>query len=458
MKIKILIFLILCCLIKPQSALTAENLLAVANGYRDDVIYLQLGANDMKNPVVHEEDNELQEIEDELPENNTEIDETSTKIFNKSKRDETIFELENNVESEYTFFENFNIDRFLDKNKDNQIDEDTLLGKILRNKIVRTNIPTYSLKDQLTFHTKKGAISKVQFFGAYQGAISTAWQKNDNYFGYDYGFGQIGAVGKFRNTKTDFKVLFNPRPKDGLTYMQNFVADAYLVNSNIPHHKIVLGYSRNQVGKEGGSSSYILPFVTRSQIARNFGSTRALGVRLIGNYSLLDYNFALNSSDRFFRDWFPGTEFTGWVDFKPLGKTDGKYGRLIIGGGLNAGKNVTNYTVGSLYVAYKYKKLWTNFEYGIADGYNGSAVSTNKAMGFNGTIGYKIVPQLQFIARYDFFDPNRDTDHNNRQEYTAGINYFIKGQALRLILNYVFCQNQATQDSHRVIFATQLLL
>lgn len=458
MKIKLLIFLILCCLIKPQSALTAENLLAVANGYRDDVIYLQLGANDMKNPVVHEEDNELQEIEDELPENNTEIDETSTKIFNKSKKDETIFELENNVESEYTFFENFNIDRFLDKNKDNQIDEDTLLSKILRKKIVRTDIPSYLLKDQLTFHTQKGAISKVQFFGAYQGAISTAWQKNDNYFGYDYGFGQIGAVGKFRNTKTDFKVLFNPRPKDGLTYMQNFVADAYLVNSNIPHHKIVLGYSRNQVGKEGGSSSYILPFVTRSQIARNFGSTRALGVRLIGNYSLLDYNFALNSSDRFFRDWFPGTEFTGWVDFKPLGKTDGKYGRLIIGGGLNAGKNVTNYTVGSLYVAYKYKKLWTNFEYGIADGYNGSAVSTNKAMGFNGTIGYKIVPQLQFIARYDFFDPNRDTDHNNRQEYTAGINYFIKGQALRLILNYVFCQNQATQDSHRVIFATQLLL
>ena len=458
MKIKLLIFLILCCLIKPQSALTAENFLAVANGYRDDVIYLQLGANDMKNPVVHEEDNELQEIEDELPENNTEIDETSTKIFNKSKKDETIFELENNVESEYTFFENFNIDRFLDKNKDNQIDEDTLLSKILRKKIVRTDIPSYLLKDQLTFHPKKGAISKVQFFGAYQGAISTAWQKNDNYFGYDYGFGQIGAVGKFSNTKTDFKVLFNPRPKDGLTYMQNFVADAYLVNSNIPHHKIVLGYSRNQVGKEGGSSSYILPFVTRSQIARNFGSTRALGVRLIGNYSLLDYNLALNSSDRFFRDWFPGTEFTGWVDFKPLGKTDGKYGRLIIGGGLNAGKNVTNYTVGSLYVAYKYKKLWTNFEYGIADGYNGSAVSTNKAMGFNGTIGYKIVPQLQVIARYDFFDPNRDTDHNNRQEYTAGINYFIKGQALRLILNYVFCQNQATQDSHRIIFATQLLL
>ena len=457
MKIKFLIFLILCWLIKPQSALTAENLLAVAGGYRDDVIYLQLGTNDLRNPVVHEEVDELQEIEDELPENNTEVGtpQPVTTTVQEPKKKETIFELENNIEAEYTFFENFKI---IDKNKDGKIDESSLIGRIMKKNIVRTDVPSYLLKEELTFYPQKGAISKVQFYGAYQGDLSSSWQKGDYDFGYDYNYGQIGAVGKFRNTKTDFKVVLNPKPNNNFNYMQHFVAEAYLVNNNIPHHKVVVGFSRNQVGKEGGSSSYILPFVTRSQIARNFGSTRALGVRLIGNYSLLDYNLALNSSDRFFRDWFPGTEFTGWVDFKPLGKTDGKYGRLIIGGGLNAGKNVTNYTVGSLYVAYKYKKLWTNFEYGIADGYNGSAVSTNKAMGFNGTIGYKIIPQLQIIARYDFFDPNRDTDHNNRQEYTAGINYFIKGQALRLILNYVFCQNQATQDSHRIIFATQLLL
>lgn len=457
MKIKFLIFLILCWLIKPQSALTAENLLAVAGGYRDDVIYLQLGTNDLRNPVVHEEVDELQEIEDELPENNTEVGtpQPVTTTVQEPKKKETIFELENNIEAEYTFFENFKI---LDKNKDGKIDESSLIGRIMKKNIVRTDVPSYLLKEELTFYPQKGAISKVQFYGAYQGDLSSSWQKGDYDFGYDYNYGQIGAIGKFRNTKTDFKVVLNPKPNNNFNYMQHFVAEAYLVNNNIPHHKVVVGFSRNQVGKEGGSSSYILPFVTRSQIARNFGSTRALGVRLIGNYSLLDYNLALNSSDRFFRDWFPGTEFTGWVDFKPLGKTDGKYGRLIIGGGLNAGKNVTNYTVGSLYVAYKYKKLWTNFEYGIADGYNGSAVSTNKAMGFNGTIGYKIIPQLQIIARYDFFDPNRDADHNNRQEYTAGINYFIKGQALRLILNYVFCQNQATQDSHRIIFATQLLL
>ena len=45
-----------------------------------------------------------------------------------------------------------------------------------------------------------------------------------------------------------------------------------------------------------------------------------------------------------------------------------------------------------------------------------------------------------------------------RREYTAGINYFIKGQALKLILNYVFCQNQSAPDSHRIMLGTQILL
>ena len=196
----------------------------------------------------------------------------------------------------------------------------------------------------------------------------------------------------------------------------------------------------------------------RSQISRNFGSTRALGVRLIGNYDLIDYNFAFNSSDRFFRDWFAGPEFTGWVDLKPFGKTDGRYGKLVLGGGLNAGKNHTDYTVGSLYLGYKYKKLWTSFEYAIADGYNGTHVVDNKATGFYGTVGYKIHPRLQIIGRFDQFDPNRDVSGDIRREYTAGINWFIKGQALRLILNYIFCQNEHAEDSHRFLIGTQILL
>ena len=455
---KIIIILSVILSAGPAFALTEKP--AVPKSQVEDAIHLQLEEDAMKNPVQHDEEEEknsedvdLEEVEDELPENNAELLKPV-----KKPRLGIPSEVEDNIEAEFSLFDNFNLDEIFDKNHDNVIDEDTLMGRLYHRKITRTDVPTYLLREELTFRPKKGPVSKMQFYGAYQGSLASGWQGSDYDFNYETGFFQIGALGKFRHTNNDFKILLNPRPRDGLNYMQNFVADAYIINSSIPHHKIVVGYSRNQVGKEGGSSSYILPFVARSQIARTFGNTRALGVRLIGNYSLIDYNFALNSSDRFFRDWFPGTEFTGWVDFKPLGKTDGRYGKLIIGGGLNAGHNKTDYAVGSFYVGYKYKKLWTNMEYAIADGYNGFNISSDKAQGFNYTIGYKIVPQLQLIARYDYFDPNRDIADNNRREYTAGINYFIKGQAVRLIMNYVYCQNDAAPDSHRVIFATQLLL
>ena len=250
-----------------------------------------------------DEDIDIEGIDDALPENNNELQSFTPK---KQKHGD----VESNTESEFSLFDNFN----LDKNNDNKIDEDTLIGKLINRDIIRTDIPTYLLAPELTFHPKKGPVSKVEFFGAYNGYLSSSWDNGDYDTSYDFGFLQVGAIGKIRGTKTDFKVLVNPRPSSERNYMQNFFADAYLINSSIPHHKVVVGYSRNQIGKEGGSSSFILPFIMRSQISRNFGSTRALGVRLIGNYDLIDYNFAFNSSDRYFRDWFAGPEFTGWVD------------------------------------------------------------------------------------------------------------------------------------------------
>lgn len=452
MKNFVRIVLICYLIFAAEQVFAVTDTVGVDKKYNADAIYLQLDEDGARNSVVHEqeEDGQGNILQENISEMNRPDLAGNKPIVHGL--------MQSNVEAEYNFFDKFNIDNNLEKERDDKVDEDTLLGKIIRKNITRTDVASYLLGDELTFNPEKGPISKIQFYGAYQGGVSSFWQAQDNDFDYNYGFGQVGATGRFGHTKNDFKIVLNTRPRKDLTVMQNLVADAYFVNSSIPHHLLILGYSRNQVGREGGSGSYNLPFVTRSQIARNFGSTRALGVRLIGNYSLMDYNFALNSSDRFFRQWFPGAEFTGWVDFKPLGRTDGRYGRLLLGGGLNAGHNGTNYTVGSLYAAYKYKRLWTNFEFGIADGYNGSYVSTDKAVGFNATLGYKITPQIQLIGRYDFFDPNRDIADNNRREYTAGINYFIKGQALRLILNYVFCQNDRTPDSHRLILATQILL
>ena len=144
-------------------------------------------------------------------------------------------EAEDTIETEFSIFESFD----WDKDDDGKIDDDTLMGKIINKDITRTDVPTFLLKEELTYRYKKGPVSKIQYFGAYRGNLSGLWNAGDYDTEYDINTLQVGAIGKFKNTKTDFKIGFNPLPKNDLNYMQNFIADAYIVNNNIPHHMCV---------------------------------------------------------------------------------------------------------------------------------------------------------------------------------------------------------------------------
>lgn len=329
----------------------------------------------------------------------------------------------------------------------------------MKSKITRTDIPSFLLKNELTVDYEKGPIDEAQYYFGYRGSINALFSPYRYSTKYDNLTTEVGMYGKFKNPHYDFKLKFRPLPKDGVNYLDQLVGDAYIVNTQIPNHKIIAGFSRVQTGVEGGTSSFLLPFVNRSQIGRTFGNGRSLSVKVIGNYNYADYSISAGSSGRYITSGFPGAELSSWVNIKPFGSHDGKYGKLTIGGGLNAGHNRTDYSVGSVYIGYKHKRLWTNFEAAIADGYSGSTgISANKASGMTFTLGWKIKPYLQIIGRIDRFDPNRKIARNSKNEYTIGLNWFLKGQALKLIFNYVFCQNQQGPDSHKLILATQIML
>lgn len=333
------------------------------------------------------------------------------------------------------------------------------LQKVLQTEIKQTDVPSYLLKEQLTFNYENGPISQTQFYGAYRGSITGILSSHDYTTKYNNNAVEFGALGKFHDKDYGFKLMVRPIPVEGLSYMDNFLGDIYIESSKIPHHKIVTGFQRVQKGMEGGEGQYTLPLYARSQISRNFGNTRSLTAKIIGNYNYADYSISFGSSSPYLVRGFPGTEFVSWINVKPFGSSDGKFGKLTLGGGFSAGHNGITYTNGNVYAGYKHKKFSTNFEAAIADGYSGSqGVSANKAGGFAYTIGWDFNPKLQIIGRIDQFDPNRDKRGNLKREYTAGLNWFIKGQALRLIMNYVYCQNQNAKDSHKFIVGTQVLL
>ena len=326
--------------------------------------------------------------------------------------------------------------------------------------------PTYLLEDVFTHKFDEDSImDRTQLWAGYNGDIGL--QFNDDGLKhehttnhYDINTINVGYDGFLKNNNADFRVMINIAPFSSRNVIQNLFADMYIATNKIPHHRVLVGHSRPPVGLEGAYGPFVLPFLARSQISRNFGTVRKLGARVSGNYSLMDYDFGVYSSDTYFQEFFPGAEFIGRVDIKPLGKTDGKYGKLLFGGSMDAGHRDNNFCVVGAHVQYEYKRFMANFEWAQANGYNGPVgYSVDKhASGFYTTVGYMLTKKLQVLARYDQFDPDRNIDHNNKREYSLGLNYFIKGQGLRLILNYVFCDNDGGKDSHRVMLGTQILL
>lgn len=340
-------------------------------------------------------------------------------------------------------------------------------GKTLREKLAEIRAKehndiskaNYLLEEILTKRFDKSPVKTMHILGYYRSNFDYAMQSDDNDLTYNINNIDVGINGKFRDDKTYYEARLRFAPHHEHNFFQYLPSNIYIATRAIPHHTVIVGNTRTATGYEGAKSSTVIPFIMRSQISRNFGNTKQLGVRVKGNYSLVEYDLGGYSSDTYFHSFFPGAEFAGWVSLKPLGKTNGKYGRLKIGSGITTGQNETDYTVAGAYASYEYKKLYANFEYGKANGYNGAkGLSSNKAEGLYTTLGYKITPKLQILGRYDEYQP--DTEHSNetKREYTAGLNYFIKGQALKLMLNYVFCQNDISKDSHRIILGTQLLL
>lgn len=325
-----------------------------------------------------------------------------------------------------------------------------------------TRVPASLFKEYTTQYFEKGPLDNVHYWAAMKldNSVNISGEDGSTSDSFRVSLINLFIDGNIKGGKESFRIMLDPTPNPNGTFMQTLFQDLYITSKRIPHHRILIGNSRPGVGYEGAGSAFTLPFAARSQISRNFGTARKLGVRIMGNYSLLDYDLGGYSSGTNFTSFFPGAEFDGWVNFKPLGKTNGKYGKLTLGGGIAAGqRDSKDFTVCGAYVGYRYKKFWMKAEFANADGSNGyTGFTTKQRQGWYVTLGYKLTKKLEVLARYDEFDPDKNVKNNNRREYTAGLNYYIKGQALKVFLNYVFCQNQAEADSHRIVVGMQIAL
>lgn len=316
-------------------------------------------------------------------------------------------------------------------------------------------------KGLFLWRPKFGPVDSITEYTSYRGYSSNIWL-GSNYQNTLYTEDKLAVTfeGKFRNKKLSFRSMFFLEPgKNGHDFFNDVWGDQYIQYAWSKNDQVLFGYKRNSVGFEGSMGPWTLPFVARSQLGKAYGNVRSLGVKAQGSHKLYDYSAELNSSGRYFMDWFPGPEVVGSFGIKPLGMTDGRYGKLLIGGGIDAGNSDSRYTIASSYLDYEYKRLRLTLEYGAADGSNGSSgFSANKSEGYNATLAYRITPKLQLLGRYDCLDPNNEKKNDIRREYTVGFNYFIMEQALKLQLNYGIYSIENGVYGSQIYAGTQIMI
>lgn len=317
----------------------------------------------------------------------------------------------------------------------------------------------YLLDNILTKKFEKGPLDNIGIWGLWRGGLRESFSNGDNHTKVVYDILETRLHGTFSNQKTSFVITTRYFPQKEFKFMQNLFSDTFIRHRFSKYAVLTVGNTRTHTGEEGSWSELLIPFYTRAQISNQFGNIRKLGVRLSGETKFVDYDLAGNTSGTYFTSFFPGAEFCGWVNFKPLAATDGKYGSLKIGGGITAGRRHFNYNNIGAYIGYRYKKFMIDFECANGDGYNGRlGYAKTHARGYYTTLYYDIHKKLQLVARFDSFTPDCHDSHHQTREYTAGLNYFIKGQALKLILNYVFREDSIAGNSHRIVIGTQVVL
>ncbi len=316
---------------------------------------------------------------------------------------------------------------------------------------------------QKEIHIGNELLDRIEYGVNYRGTLNFTHYDEENSLSTSYPFTIEPYIHMYsKEDKNQFRLSILPTGSHSVYdhEFSSYLNDIYFIRKFNENHLVLIGNSRTPVGFEGGEGAYQIKFAKRSQIAANFGDTRALGIRFKGNVKMFDYDLGFYSSTRKLQHIDDGPELVGFLTYNPFyNKKESALKSLRIGSGIDYGRRFdNNYTVLSTGVNWEHKKWYLGAEYGFAQNYNGSrGYQLGKAQGANATVGYKITEKLQILGRYDAFNPDMGHGSSYKTQYTAGLNYYLVEDRVKFILNYIFEQNKHN-NKNMVMFYTQFMI
>ena len=273
-------------------------------------------------------------------------------------------------------------------------------------------------------------------------------------------------------------VMFDPAKDTTSGRARNNILQEIVISYDInKKNRADIGQFKIPVGYESLVSSSALPLVERPLIFTSrdpfdggYGDVRDTGVQLTSNFS--DFEARLGV----FNGVGDRQNALALSDEKAilgrLAYTGVKNLTLGVSGGIgNTGTNVSvgdatlvrraDRTLFNLFGAYNKDKVYAAAEYLRGDAVpirvfgagqttaDPVVVAGRDIEGYYATLGYMFTPKLQGLFRYDNLDTNRSISDSKQQDYTLGLNYFIKGREARVQFNVIDHNADANARSGR---------
>lgn len=240
--------------------------------------------------------------------------------------------------------------------------------------------------------------------------------------------------------------------------------DLAVIFLGVKGQEFSLGRRKIPITEEGYQGSSQLDFVERARITRTFSDRRETGLFYKGEFgehvgahisltngapaNVVNYDKAMFGAAR--------------VDIKPMaGLLFGASGGTRVGGSVN---QIQRDIVNGFLKYGNVAGMPLGFEAEYLSATIGAAGKpTVKADGYYATVTYTIATKYQFAVRYDFIDRNKDVAGNQVKTWTGGFNYLIKGNNVKLSLDYYDVDEQGrtvnnvlSERYHQVVFLTQI--
>jgi len=218
---------------------------------------------------------------------------------------------------------------------------------------------------------------------------------------------------------------------------------------------IDFGQYKVPFGMEGLESSAKLDFVERSALASQFKWTdyRDIGFTLRGDFKLGDIKIQpavglFNGEGQNKLDANEPMDFAARLVVKPIEELH--LGVAHYNGKTGAAETDNYHTGAEVKFAKDPVSVYGEYATGKSGGKNKQTYYVSAS--------YKFLNYLQAVARYDWYDPDTDTQDNEKNEDTIGLNYFIEKHNAKIQLNYVYRGETggATIDDDVIRFNVQI--